>query len=1379
MGAYDHLLEALEPAAPEASSAPAGGQYDHLLAAVSDQPQAQPLAPAAAPAAKPAPDAPDDPPDEVGAFSKVVGALDYMGRYVRRSIREAVGPDFEYDPGDDAAFTQIIHAASQKLVPGSRSSVSRERPTEYRQREELPEGLALEAVEFAGGLGGSILADPLTYVGVGTLTKLGKAAQVATKGQRAARLTGRAYEIAANSEIGQILAKAAPEAGVLGKTAAEQARLGQRALLSVAGQTVIPGTAPGAELLFHGAGKLAGAISKAPGAVTAAKWMNRIFRTEFGLSDADKDINFIKRLSKKEFGYLAGQIVDDYGEARRLFNDAARRAGADVTEQNAKLLRLWEIDGPEGIKAAVAKGEISAEEGELLIGFTNRNAALLAEAQKAGIEVTALQSERNLTYVYHGRTKEALDWLATQPGMSMDEKARRFIDLLAKRPDFAKMRLVDMPIHEINEAAWEAGMPRTIKLMEDDPVVIMAARELAQARAVTSKQALDRITDALTVSAEATVGELRRAPRMLSKAHAQELLTSKTAYLKSQKEVWDRIHADPRTFMEGVASEMQAKDLLARARRIGKSGALAESLRSETMVTVAALRSLVEQAGIPSRGLGEIERLLASRATKAAKLGDPVKQVALDLRRHLGDMQRELSDTLGAMPSLRRGPEGRAIAARMAEVKTGAKALFAQLEGQISGLEQALVRVDDSTQAALRSLPREIAGPRLEALHRSIEQIAGLQRTQDVLRGMAERTGTTSGELREIEKNLARTEGKAARAQKTVNRALQLRPVLEEQAWEGARYAQEVFARVAPDLGDIAIQKALEQARGQFGRAVAPGRFRAIARVKDPIAVRYARAQEALKEAAAVPADYTVITEGALKGRAAPREVVEFVADMQRAVDDEKAGFSVFRSVYDPIQRYWASWSLTPRLSFHTRNFVGGVWNNFLAGDIEVRHYVRARSVMASSSDDLARMEFRTKAGQVVTYAEAREAGRRLGIDTGHASSEYTSARRLRDSIKAKAEATTVRGLINQSKGRALVPLMPGADENSNVWLKLGAAGGQAIEGELRWAHFLGKLEAGLSFEDAALSVKKYHFDYSELSDTERNVLKRIMPFYSWTRNNVPLQAQKLITDPAKFAAIGKARTEYEAQSSEIVPRALLPEWAQKAFAIQAGRDKHVAALYTLANYLPAQDLGKLFSPGELTEALVAMISPIIKHPVEQVSGIDFFRSAGQRRLVPIRGLEGGEGEWAYRPDFLGAVLNPRVVHFLKAHVAVNEIDKWNPGGIFGEGVSTEHPQGAPASVNLVPFADSAQVRQGYDPDSDPARAGKFLLGLKRYEADLRREVRQRTLQLNQNIAELRAARRQLRKRGDVRAGDEAQRKIEQLRSRRAAIRAAYSGYDR
>ena len=92
---------------------------------------------------------------------------------------------------------------------------------------------------------------------------------------------------------------------------------------------------------------------------------------------------------------------------------------------------------------------------------------------------------------------------------------------------------------------------------------------------------------------------------------------------------------------------------------------------------------------------------------------------------------------------------------------------------------------------------------------------------------------------------------------------------------------------------------------------------------------------------------------------------------------------------------------------------------------------------------------------------------------------------------------------------------------------------GDAIENNSKIAHFIAKRESGLSNTEAAKSVRKYLFDYGDLTDFERKTMRTILPFYTWMRKNMPLQVQAMFEDPGRYAKIPKFFLNLESVSSD------------------------------------------------------------------------------------------------------------------------------------------------------------------------------------------------------------------------------------------------------
>ena len=151
---------------------------------------------------------------------------------------------------------------------------------------------------------------------------------------------------------------------------------------------------------------------------------------------------------------------------------------------------------------------------------------------------------------------------------------------------------------------------------------------------------------------------------------------------------------------------------------------------------------------------------------------------------------------------------------------------------------------------------------------------------------------------------------------------------------------------------------------------------------------------------------------------------------------------------------------------------------------------------------------------------------------------------------------------------------------------------GQSRENLVRLATYIGARKEGLSAREAGKRVREVHFDYQDLTDTERAV-RDFLPFYTFARKNTPLQAKTLISHPGKLA-------RYQKLIEEGGKSAGLPEdWqynlkdyqqlgqAIPLFGALAGDKKAVG----LPN-LPTTDLNRLTpNPKEQVRQLIAMVS--------------------------------------------------------------------------------------------------------------------------------------------------------------------------------------------
>ena len=311
--------------------------------------------------------------------------------------------------------------------------------------------------------------------------------------------------------------------------------------------------------------------------------------------------------------------------------------------------------------------------------------------------------------------------------------------------------------------------------------------------------------------------------------------------------------------------------------------------------------------------------------------------------------------------------------------------------------------------------------------------------------------------------------------------------------------------------------------------------------------------------------------------RYVPEAIAEELKAMNKLFINDKATNELAQN-YDKALNFWKK-SVTGFFpAFHGRNMMGGMFNNFLAGVKNPARYAQAEK-LARGADEAIMIGGKQLdiAGRKQTYKSLLELMSQRGIVGGQGFLD----------IAATVDKTT--DVAKAGKTGKVGRLVSKGPENVM----------NAIETRLRGTLLLDSLHKGDTFADATKKVFKFHFDYAPEAFTpfERNVMRRIVPFYTWTRKNIPLQFEQLIAQPGKFSALGKvgrtAKGDIDVEA--------LPDYMKEGFVIKAGeKDGVPRILYNLG--LPVGDINKL-NKADIT----SLMSPFIKVPLELITNKNFF----------------------------------------------------------------------------------------------------------------------------------------------------------------------------
>ena len=370
--------------------------------------------------------------------------------------------------------------------------------------------------------------------------------------------------------------------------------------------------------------------------------------------------------------------------------------------------------------------------------------------------------------------------------------------------------------------------------------------------------------------------------------------------------------------------------------------------------------------------------------------------------------------------------------------------------------------------------------------------------------------------------------------------------------------------------------------------------------------------------------DYVESTAPELAGKYFHPDVAKHIDATKKFLVDGNSD-SEFIKNFNKIQNIWKSTATywPTNLAFFSRNTIGNIWQNSLAGVNNPLDYARALKIQFQGTK-------LNKADEKL-MKEYNEQGL---MRVGHLSGDIK--RSIENQIMSAFD------ILKKKKNPY------------EVMNKVGGQLGDAVETNAKLAHFIAKRKEGLSPFDAGQSVKKHLFDYEDLTEVERKYLKTFMPFYTFTRKNFPLQFEALIKTPSKQTKLVKLKNNVEVLQGDDETSHILPEWLKNAAPVYVGTKDGKVRYIKLEGFLPVSDIGKITEPAQ---EMLNMLSPVLKAPVEQISNYNFFFG---RPLTKQKGTKGftGYGE----KDLLWTRIPGRLDHLATLYRPIREIDK-----IFGD----------------------------------------------------------------------------------------------------------------
>jgi len=380
-----------------------------------------------------------------------------------------------------------------------------------------------------------------------------------------------------------------------------------------------------------------------------------------------------------------------------------------------------------------------------------------------------------------------------------------------------------------------------------------------------------------------------------------------------------------------------------------------------------------------------------------------------------------------------------------------------------------------------------------------------------------------------------------------------------------------------------------------------------------------------------------------LKDAYAAKGIRGVLEDMYRVYENPSDWQKFITNLYDPLALIWKTGATAARgPSFILNNALGAAVNNFIGGVSAKDHAISAKVInaMIMAGREIRRENPGKSAPELVDLVANRiskkmnglkvadqdvaellsnflERGGHFGTDTAWQLQELQRlgvqgkkpiAARGGFSARYNTEATNraesgyrkIAGYILDNRAQRIL----------NDW-------NQSTENLMRFAAFLSGYRRFKNIDSAMDLAILLHFDYTDLSDAEV-WLKRFIPFYTWNRNNVPLQLRAAFIGSDKIAKLYAANKEAQAAFGVDGEAAWLNDYMPDWLAIQSGwiTDLKIGGNHlALFPKLPLYDVDRFLSVGYIgaipvivprMDEFVNLSGPAIKTPVEMLTSRNF-----------------------------------------------------------------------------------------------------------------------------------------------------------------------------
>lgn len=333
-------------------------------------------------------------------------------------------------------------------------------------------------------------------------------------------------------------------------------------------------------------------------------------------------------------------------------------------------------------------------------------------------------------------------------------------------------------------------------------------------------------------------------------------------------------------------------------------------------------------------------------------------------------------------------------------------------------------------------------------------------------------------------------------------------------------------------------------------------------------------------ESISVPPEVTTGATRFLKAHTQPESISGVLGAVDRMLSMFKGGVTL------------------PWIAHHVRNRASGIYANWQAGQWTASSMVKSQRLASGKAIEVAGMDGDALLREAMdhgvlehdTLYDIAESGAQA---TGRPPSLLDA---LKQSVADESGDVSAKSIVKSlnplstrggptfsellGKGKTIDERITGfvkpKETSGFAPMKAGEAVRKNVEFHNRMEPYIALRDAGYSAAETAQKVKAAQFDYSNLTHFERTVMKRIIPFYTYSRMNLPFQLRMLLEHPGGRTA--QTIRAYQNVREEGNDSGYVPKYLAESLALPVGGDGDTKKYLAISGLLPFEEAFNRFA---------------------------------------------------------------------------------------------------------------------------------------------------------------------------------------------------------